>query len=112
MACWDRLKSVTDEWSATEFDRDGSWVVWAAAVTGARRSRLARADGMSPPNLSAPVPAENSIALKSVKSAREGTNFSVSECERSAPRAEGHRLGACAYIKEEAIAQAARRSYR
>ena len=68
------------------------------------------------------VPAENSIALKSVNSAREGTNSSVSEnacriaeCERPAvpaPGAEDHRRGVCVYIREEATAQAARRSYR
>jgi hypothetical protein len=59
---------------------------------------------------------------KSVSSTRVGMNSSVSEntcriaeCERpavSAPGAEGHRRAVCVYIKEEAMAQAARRSYR
>jgi hypothetical protein len=73
------------------------------------------------------VPAENSITLKSVNSAREGTTSSVSEntcriteCER--PRRIGSQSGGSlphgiciylyVYIKEEAMAQAARRSYR
>jgi hypothetical protein len=69
------------------------------------------------------VPTENSIALKKREQHSRGNEFlgpqkalvESQSCERpavSAPGAEDHRRGVCVYIKEEAIAYAARRSYR
>ena len=73
--------------------------------------------------LSPPVPTENSIGLKKREQHLERERIPRSQktlvesqsCEPpavSAPGAEDHRRGVCAYIKEEAIAHAARRSYR